>query len=204
MADDLDVLCEILTIGKHICEEVRRNIFAADRETAERLRNNCAQLIVAIVVSTRRLPINDQDRSIIDEHVYLLIQEIQKYTLLFEERFAEKEKCDSMYSCPTVSGGRQGRPKFVIPCEQLEGLRSLGFLWTAIAGMLGVSEKTVKRRREEYNISEQIVLFSDISDDELDCHVRHVLEVSQNSGERMMMGWFRGRGIRIQRGGSNR
>ena len=47
MADELAVVHDILTIGKHNCEEVRRNIFVADRETAERLRNNCAELIIA-------------------------------------------------------------------------------------------------------------------------------------------------------------
>ena len=37
MADESAVVHDILTIGKHIWEEVRRNIFVADRETAERL-----------------------------------------------------------------------------------------------------------------------------------------------------------------------
>ena len=40
MADESAVVHDILTIGKHICEEVRRNIFVADRETAERLWRN--------------------------------------------------------------------------------------------------------------------------------------------------------------------
>ena len=47
MAGELAVVHDILTTGKHSCEEVRINIFVADRKTAERLRNNCAKLIIA-------------------------------------------------------------------------------------------------------------------------------------------------------------
>ena len=41
----------------------------------------------------------------------------------------------------------KGRPKFLIPLRQLVDLRSLNFTWKAIAEMLGVSQKTVLRRR---------------------------------------------------------
>ena len=42
-------------------------------------------------------------------------------------------------------------------------------------------------------------LFSEMSDDEVDNRVEHVLQTSPNSGEKMIMGWFRGRGILVQR-----
>lgn len=200
MADELQALLEILQLGKQICEDVRRNIFVADGETAEKLRNNSVQLIIALVIASRQLPIPQQDQNFIDENINLLISEIENYVSIFEERFTNHhESNQSHYSCPTVSGIGRGRPKLYIPREQLEGLRALGFSWAAIARLLGISEKTVKRRREDYDMSNHDVCFSDITNDELDSLVKHVLEVSQNSGERMIMGWFRGRGIRIQR-----
>lgn len=197
--DDLHAFFEVLQLGKQICEDVRRNIFVADRETAEKLRNNSVQLIIALVIASRQLPIQEQDQNVIEENVNLLISEIQNNVSILDNRFTENNDNESHYSCPTVTNIGQGRPKLHIPREQLEGLRSLGFSWASIARMLGISEKTVKRRREEYDMSSRHLLFSDITNDELDSFVKHVLEVSQNSGERMLMGWFRGHGIRIQR-----
>ena len=162
------------------------------------------ELIIALALVTRRLDLqNEQHQNFIQQNNNLLILEIQKYISVLEERFPEQQKNESHYSCPAQSSGegqnRKGRPKFHIPHEQLQGLRSLGFTWNAVAQMLGVSDKTIRRRREEYNMSEHGGLFSDISDDEIDTLVKHGLEVSMNSGERMIMGWFRGIGIRIQR-----
>ena len=45
---------DILQIWKQICEEVKRNLFVADEQTAEKLRNNCC-LRIALAVVTRRL-----------------------------------------------------------------------------------------------------------------------------------------------------
>ena len=64
--------------------------------------------------------------------------------------------------------------------------------------MLDISEKTVMHRRD-YSMSSAVKLISDISDDEIDHLVKFVLEGSQNPGERVMMGWFRGRGTCVQR-----
>ena len=49
----------------------------------------------------------------------------------------------------TVTVGRRGRPRFEIGREQLEYLSSLGFTWTNIANLLGVSRMTLYRRRRE-------------------------------------------------------
>ena len=92
----------------------------------------------------------------------------------------------------------RGRPSLVIPKEQIEGLRSLGFSWAAMARMLGESEKTSKRRREAFDISSTLERFSDISDDEIDHFVKSALDISPHSGERMLIGWFKGKGIHIR------
>lgn len=41
--------------------------------------------------------------------------------------------------------------------------------------------------------------FSDISDDNLDNHVREILRTTPNSGQRLIEGGLRQRGLRIQR-----
>jgi len=49
------------------------------------------------------------------------------------------------YRTPASHGGGQGRPKFIIPKEQLEYLISLSFNYKEIAELLGVSRSTVFR-----------------------------------------------------------
>ena len=94
---------------------------------------------------------------------------------------------------------RKGRPKFLIPERQLAGLRSLNCTWKAISEMLGVSEKTVRRRRIESFLPECEYNYSNITDEELDSVISSVLATSPNSGERMVTGALVSRNVRVQR-----
>jgi len=60
-----------------------------------------------------------------------------------------------------------GRPSYNIPAEDLENLRGLGFTWTKISKLFGVSRWTIYRRVKEYDIP-NVSGFSHISDDRLD------------------------------------
>ena len=61
----------------------------------------------------------------------------------------------------------RGRPSIKIPMETLEELRGIGFTWTKIAQMLGVSRWTIHRRVVEYGLDD-MKGFSQLSDAELD------------------------------------
>ena len=63
--------------------------------------------------------------------------------------------------------GSRGRPCLKIPVEMLQELRGLGFTWTRIAEMLGVSRWTIHRRIAEYGL-EDMRGFDDLSDEKLD------------------------------------
>ena len=79
-------------------------------------------------------------------------------------------------------------------------VRSLHFSWQKIALMLGVSERTVRRRRSELGMTVgQVLNYSEINDDELDVFVQHILHYSPNSGERMVIGALKGYGVKVQR-----
>ena len=66
--------------------------------------------------------------------------------------------------------------------------------------MLGLSERTVRRRRQEFDMAiGNSVTYSEIDDDELDIFVRHILHYSPESGERMLMGALKGFGVKVQR-----
>ena len=80
-----------------------------------------------------------------------------------------------------------GRPKIVIPIEEIEFLRQLRFSWTRIAEILGISRSTLYRRLEDVGISQSIT-FSSISDIELDAVVNRIKQTHPNDGERMLIG----------------
>ena len=190
----LAVLLDVLRVGKVIIEQVLRHRFVTDVGIAENLRNRCRYFIYAIVITSREV---EADQQIADD-VLLATVEFQRIIYHLEERFNHFEEEQLHFVCPAQREGR-GRPKLVIPKEQLEGLRSLGFSWTGISKMLGVSERTVRRRREDFDISCSAEAFSQIEDDEIERHVGDILHTSPNSGERMIMGWFRGQGLHVQR-----
>ncbi|KAJ4941393.1 hypothetical protein JOQ06_011273 [Pogonophryne albipinna] len=76
-----------------------------------------------------------------------------------------------------VMQGEMGRPKYVVCPQQLQGLiEDLSLPVSAIAKLLGVSEKTVKRRMHENGLSIK-QSFSTPTDDELDNLVRYGLVI---------------------------
>ena len=62
---------------------------------------------------------------------------------------------------------KPGWPCFEIPIEMLEELRALGFSWTKIAELLGVSRWTVARRVEQHGLGDMRG-FDYLPDEELD------------------------------------
>ena len=68
-----------------------------------------------------------------------------------------------------------GRPAFNITTEQIEQLKDTGMNWKGIANFLGISHRTLLRKRKEYGIEQS---FSDSSDDSLDEEVRRILSLT--------------------------
>ena len=196
MAATFTALLDILHVGKAIIQEVSRYNFAVDIGIAEILRSRCMYSTSALVIASTEL----ETEQIMDD-VLLAIIEFQKVISDLEERFNNFEENQLHFVCATNGGnGGRGRPRLVIPQEHLERLRSLGFFWTNIAKMLGVSERTIRRRRETFDMPSTGQAFSQIDDDEIDRKIQGILQTSPNSGERMTMGWFRGQGLHVQHG----
>jgi predicted transcriptional regulator len=95
--------------------------------------------------------------------------------------------------------GEVGRPKFCIQSEVLEDLRSLGFSWTKIAMMLGVSRWTISRRVKDYGL-EDMCGFSQLSNEELDRLVRNYIDHhGTTSGQTYIIGYIKSLGYHVQR-----
>ena len=57
------------------------------------------------------------------------------------------------YAAPIFCTGTRGRPSYEIPREQLSFLLDQGFKVSQISGMLGVGQRTVKRRMSAFGLS---------------------------------------------------
>lgn len=101
--------------------------------------------------------------------------------------------------CARLKSGEPGKPAFDIPAELLEDLLGLGFTYTRIAQMVGVSRWTISRRIKDYDL-EDFRSFSKLADDELGELVRdYIREHGATSGKVYMTGYLRSLGLRVQR-----
>ena len=101
----------------------------------------------------------------------------------------------------TLRSGLVGRPRLQVLQEQLQTLHNdAGFHWPDIGRILGISDRTLCRRRHEFGFPVGMAEhFSDITDDELDINVREILEATPNAGQRLVEVGLGRRGVRIQR-----
>lgn len=74
--------------------------------------------------------------------------------------------------------GQWGRPPFVISLDQLEALIELGLSMRRIASVLGVSERTVRRRQEMYALPIASDRYTLLLDHELDRLISDIMQVS--------------------------
>ena len=116
------------------------------------------------------------------------------------ERFSLEESYDRAV-CTAERNGLVGRPRIQVTEEQLTTLHNdAGFRWADVAGILGVSERTLRRRRHQFGLAVgRGVDFTDISNNDLDNHVSEILRTTPSSGQRLVEGGLRNRGLRIQR-----
>jgi len=91
----------------------------------------------------------------------------------------------------------QSVPRFEIMKDQLEFLRSKHFRRASIAKLLGISERTLRRRREELGLETDG--FTEISENNLTAVVQSVKSLTPNIGQSRMLGALRSRGLHVQR-----
>ena len=93
--------------------------------------------------------------------------------------------------------GTCGRPRYLVPQEQLEFLVERCFNVPQMSALLGVSSRTIERRLSEFGIRLRQT-YSCLSDVELDLVVQNILSDFPNTGYKRMTGLLLARGIRIQ------
>ena len=92
-----------------------------------------------------------------------------------------------------------GRPRFIIPSDLLQNLRTIGRNWNQIARMLRVSRWTIYQRVQEYGLG-SMTTWTDMTDDALDEIIRSYMSRHGNlTGESYLIGHIRSLGLRVQR-----
>ena len=194
-ADIYEDVLFYLRHGFSIFEELNRNSFTNHNNAVEILMIRCKEFVCGLSLLYRLMQWPIDIKRYFQEVIALFQERINRIL----ERLNIEEGRN--FCCPKENDNDSiGRPKFLITKEQIDGLRSLHFSWKKIAEMLGVSERTVRRWWQEFDMAiGRSVTFSEIDDNELDIFVRHILHYSPESGERMVMGALKGFGVKVQR-----
>ena len=74
------------------------------------------------------------------------------------------------------------RPHYVVDKDLVHRLRNESFKWVDIARILGISHKTLFRRRQEFRMPVGQDAFTRIEDHDLDEHVRDILQRTPEAG----------------------
>ena len=110
----------------------------------------------------------------------------------------ERERDKELHSWPTENSGSAGRPRYLISAQQLQFLRDLQFSLTKIAKIIGVSRKTINRRRQDLGMSQELC-WSSISDNDLKQIMCDIQTLTPGIGQTRMLGALRSRALKIQR-----
>ena len=126
----------------------------------------------------------------IDDNIVNHVREVRdllsSHSLSFSAHVAER-----------LFTGQRGRPKYILPQEQLEFLVERRFSVPQISKLLRVSPRTVERRLSEHRLSIR-EMYTDMNDSDLDGLVRCILREFPNAGYKRMTGFLLARGIRLQ------
>lgn len=109
----------------------------------------------------------------------------------------EKEKINQYSTVIQFEQGPSGRFRMALSPHHLSSLLELNLSIPAIAKILGLSRSTIFRRMNEFNLSVK-VLYSSMSDSELDQSIREIKSRQPHSGYRMVKALLQARGHRVQ------
>lgn len=181
-----------------------------DGDEAELLARRMEQYEATLRVMYQRITENRPDQQDLAYDLEQLMAAIRQILERLEDLYCDNSEigddevltagADASLSFPTQSG-RVGRPPFGITEEQIRALREdVGFRWTDIARILGVSARTLSRRRQSFGMPVgRDGNFSQIADVTLDNLIREILTMAPQSGIGLIRGAIQSRGLRVQR-----
>ena len=192
-------------------EQARRSLFSGNLNALEhwhaRLENSLQVLTVLMQRIEEDLGQNEIFHSlcILDEEAFVIYSEIN--ALLFGTSrltLFSREGNGSYTQQPSAGESMQGRPRLNVTKENIMREYDVFRSWKVVARRLGVSVKTLRRRRVEFGMELSDVIgprntFSTISFQELCDTIKTVLDTLPDAGETFIIGSLRSRGIFVQR-----
>lgn len=151
------------------------------------------ELVQRDILAHQLLQNISQYNGYLDDVLQLLTSALRIITSLEEQNLCQNS---TQSNAPVILGGL-GRPRFDINYEQLSYLLENRFTVRQISGILGVSQRTVYRRMNEFSLSVHMQ-YSNISDDDLDVIVYSIQNTFPMCGNLQMQGHLLSRGIRLQ------
>ena len=112
-----------------------------------------------------------------------------------QQLLSDAETPSHGYCAPTLRSAG-GRPKFDITERQIEYFLEMDFTAPEMAEMLGVSVRTIRRRMSEYGLTIR-ASYTQLSDAQLDEHVRALKRHFPDAGYRCILGLLRSSDIRV-------
>ena len=107
---------------------------------------------LSILVAFIEVLENNQPRSSVNDILVNRIQELfdlsRRQIRRIDDLQRFEETNESFLVPLSIETG--GRPKYAVPKEHIERLRTYGMSWTDIANVFHISERTLYRRRQEY------------------------------------------------------
>ena len=199
MADEISAFRDVLQSSKNLIDET---YYCIENSSSFTLCTLLTDRIKETVTTLQQILFEYDFNQEIEDGLARLIEILEtrcNILLNFSEQNSRQQLQATValnFQCPTEVTGRQGRPAYIVSPEQIEGLRSLGFSWKQVASLLSISERTLRARREEFEIREK---YTDIDDNQLDTLVEQLLLESPNMGEKLLSGALLAKGIHIQR-----
>ena len=149
--------------------------------------------VLCLEIAYRELLVQEQLDGYSFDRVLTLLSE----ALVNLRTFQDEAQDNPTNSPPAIYTGRPGRPRFDIPQQQVIMLVEHGFTGPQMAGIIGVSLSTVRRRMSQFGLSVS-AQYTSISDDDLDHLVREIKQHFPTCGNKQMQGHLQSRGLRIQ------
>jgi len=137
-----------------------------------------------IAVSEQAVGLNYIDESCFNSlyHALVELKKVQNVTLRIPK---------------TIRTGNSGRPSYNITRETLLELMGNSFNFKEISYLLGASEKTIRRRVNEFKLKEVCPRYTHINNDDLDTLVLSILANFPNSGIRTMKGFLKAENVSV-------
>ena len=200
MADYMDEIIAFLLQLPAELDVARQSVdFSNDLNLLEYWYRRLEYAVNVLKLVVERAKLFQQDFDGIDS-VVLLLREAQLSSQSVDSRILEIQ--DTQH--PVYEEVAIGRPRKVISREDIEREFEVFQIWKIVARQLGVSSKTLRRRRLEFgmNISETFgprLTYTNISNEDLCSEVRNILIILPEVEETVIIGALRSRSIHVQR-----